>query len=1032
MIEFSVKRPIATSMFLMIFVFLGMLAFFQLPVDTLPKIEYPILTVSTSYRGAGPEQVETGVTKILENAFTLLHNVDEIVSYSQEGSSSIRIQYEWGVNLDDAIFDVREKIDLVRGHLPDDVDTIRILKYSNDDDPILGFMIVGIDDQATAFEFANEYIKKNLEGISGVGEVVISGGIDKEIHIELNQNRLLAHKLNINDIANAINHNNIQTSGGHLIQGKYKFGVRANGKLKSLEDIRNIIVDYRYNFPIFLKDIALIYYGNSDNNGITYASSPDIKDESISNVGRTAVLLEIVKTSEANTVEVIDRVKRFIDKLSTQLPSNVHILEMYNNATSIKNAIQGLVNSGIQGLVIALLMLFFYLWHGRSLIIIGLSIPVSIIVSFISMYIFNVSFNTVSLAGLTLAIGMVVDSSIVVLENIFHYKKNNGRYRASILGAKEVALAIIASTFTTIAVFFPILFLKGNLAQTFRDLVITVVSGLLASLMIALTLVPMLTSLLIPEPIVEQRHTWHENFLKKLDYIYLKALKKGLKYKKKIILMSLVFVTLGSFLLYKFINKENQPASDEGHITITLNYPMGTRYEENHKFSREIMKDIKEYLGHYLESMNLRVRLNWRAAVYDHRSRLRIKLIPSTERKESIVEIAEGIRKIIANYPVKYWLNMGGRGRAKGESIQIELHGNNLKDSHFVADKIIELLKKMPDIRNPRNTSDSEITEIALIPNRVALVQEGISPIELFRIINTSFGGRKVTSIIDMSGNDVELRVQIQEEDRLSLEDLNTFQIVYKQKKIPLRSLVDIKQQIAPRGIERSEFTRLVDLRASLVGEYEKNIIQAVDDIISNINQHIFLPPGVRLSFKGDYEDAQKNLFSLAIAILLSVFIVYSLMAALFESYIAPFVIMFSVPFGIFGALLTLYITGNTLNIFSTVGIVVLVGVVINNGIVLVDYTNKLFEEGIPLEEAIQKAGFRRLRPVCMTTFTTILGTLPVALGLGEGSERYAPFAVSIIGGLFVSTFFTLFIIPLLYCAIRKRYPYRLSKKDNI
>ncbi|MGL4677422.1 MAG: efflux RND transporter permease subunit [Brevinema sp.] len=1026
LIELSVKKPISVSMGLIILIFVGILASFRLPVDIMPQIESPVLSISASYAGAGPEQVESAVTKVLEDAFAILDNVECITATSREGSSSIRIQYYWGTDLDQAIFQVREKIDIVRSYLPTEVKSVRISKFSNDDTPVLGFMIVGIDDQATAYDFAENNIKKNLESISGVGQVDISGGVQTEVHIELNQNRLQAYNLNAEDIARAVSDNNITVAGGYIFQGSYRLGVRTDGEIRNLEGFKNIVITSRSGVPIFLKDVADIYFGGNEDNGITYVTAPDILDESDQEVGRASVIFEIVKTSEANTIEVEKEVQKYLKQLSSALPPNVHIVEMYNNATDIRRAVQGLIDAGLQGGLFALLVIFFYLWEWRSLLVIAVSIPSSVIISFIAMYFTGTSFNTISLAGLTLAIGMMVDSSIVVLENIFRYRKEGyGKYTASIMGAKEVSLAIMTSTFTTIAVFAPILFLEGMMAQLFRDLVITVIAGLLVSLVVSITIIPMLSSLL--KETKTSQDSWNQRVLSQGDYLYQNTLSWALRRKKAIVLGSLFFVIAGSAFFIHIMDKESYPAGDDSTVIINFSFPVGTRYEENRKISREILKEIKQYLGDKAELINLQVKLNWQraSAVLEYRSRMRIKLIPANQRPESVGQIVEGMYPILQRYPVKNFVNMGGGYRSsRGESIKMEIQGNNLDQSQRVADKLIDLLSGMSGIRNPRNTSEDQVMEVTLIPDRVALVREGLTPRELFRIIQTSFGGKNASQIMGVMGNDIDIRVRIREQDRMSLEALKNFNIVLNQKKIvPLNALVDIIQQKGPRDIRRSDSVRSLEIRTSLSGKYVKDVVGAVHDIQAKIAEVIFIPPGTRIVFKGDYQDTQKGFTSIFIAFLLAIFIVYALMAAMFESYIEPFVIMISVPFGVFGSLVVLYLADQSLNVYSTIGMVILVGIVINNGIVLIDYINKLLDRGYGLIDAVSAAGVRRLRPICMTTFTTILGMVPMALGLGDQKETYAPVAISVIGGLLISTLFTLFIVPLFYTAIRTYIP---------
>ena len=1038
-IDFSVKKPIAMSMLLSILMMMGILVAFKIPVDLLPTIESPVLTVSAAYSGAGPEEVEVAITRPLESALSTLDGVKKITSTSREGSASVRLEYEWGEDLDTAIFDVREKIDIAKATFPDEVKHTKIYKFSSDDSPIMGFVIVGIDDPATAYDFAEHRIKKNIEQIPGVGEVKVSGGIQTEVHIELIQNRLQAYNISTEIMSKVISANNFSSAGGSVSQGVYKFGVRVDGEIDTLEGFRNIVVAYRGGIPIFLKDLAEITYGSNEDNGLTFISAPDIEDETPVKTGRSSVILEVTKTSEANTVDVAERVYKYLDELRRQLPPNVKVLEMYSSAREIDRSLKSVINSALQGGFFALIIIFFYLWDWRSLLVVFVSIPTSIIITLIAMYFAGLSFNTISLAGLTLAIGMMVDSSIVVLENIFRYKDEGyGKYSSAIKGTQEVFLAITASTFTTIAVFAPILFLEGREAQLFKDLVVTIVVGLLASLMISVTLIPMLCSLVIKEVPCTLTHNniksqaWNNKILDAMDSSYYSMLEICMRHKKKLIGFSLVFVLLAGVVLSKIMGQEYMPSSDEGQITVNLTYPLGTRYEQNEKMSRQILNDVRNKLGERATLLSLQVKLSWQSAsaVLEHRSRLRATLVPRDERDTDVPTIADELRPILAKYPVRTYISTGmWRGGSGGESINLEILGNDMGKSHQLAEDIIALFETLPCIKNPRNTSDDAVTELVLKPDRVSLARAGISPRELFSIIKTSFGGENSGTISSAGGNTIDIRIRVREEDRISIENLRSLRVTMKDgRNVPLRELVDIVMQDGPRDIRRSDSTRMVNLRASIPSEYAKDVTGIVDGLIIKINENVFIPVGTRIAFRGDYEDGKKSTYAMIMAFLLAMFIVYSLMAALFESYIAPLVIMISVPFGAVGSMLLLWLAGISLNVYSMIGMVILVGIVINNGIVLVDYMNLLLHQGLEPDEAALKTGLRRFRPVCMTTLTTVCGMIPMAMGLGDGEVTYAALATSMIGGLVLSMVFTLFIVPTLYAGIRKRIPIRKTR----
>lgn len=1045
-IETSVKKPVAMSMLLLIVMAIGVVASISLPVDFLPDIETPTITVSTDYTGAGPEEVEVSVTRPLEEALSTVENLDEITSTSMEGNSSISLEFIWGSDLDQAMFNIRESIDIVRSRLPDGVDSPRIFKFSTDMIPVMGILIAGIDDLATAYDLAENQIKKSLEQIPGVGSVEVDGGIQSEVHIELTQNRLQAYNIDAETVAQVITANDVSTAGGYIYQGSYKFGVRTDGELKTLEDFRNIVVTYKNGTPIFLKEIADIYYGGAEDNAFMFISGPGIEDESPSKPGRGGVVLFISKSSGANTVEVERLVQRKLVQIKKTLPPSVTISELFNTADDINSSMESVTSSALQGGLIALLVIFFYLWDWRALLVIGLSIPTSIITTFIAMFMTGTSFNIISMAGLTLAVGMMVDSSIVVLENVFrHRAEGQGKINASINGAQEVGLAITASTLTTVAVFAPILFVEGLMGQLFKDLVVTVVVGLLASLVISITLVPMLCSILIKEVHMEgfesnedvvytesQLNTmrFNDRILYKVDVIYKQALEWCVANKKLVVYGGNLIVIVLVVFFTAVLPKEYMPVSDDGQFRISMNYPLGTRVEYNETLSRAILKDIREYIGEDdLEILALQVKdgKGFFGSIQDHKSEIRVTLVPRTERTRSVNEIVSGVREIVGKYPLKSHISIGGGGggRTGGEPIEIQIQGNDLDLANQTAEQLLALMRDIEGIENPRDVSDGGVPEVVLKPDRIAIARAGLSPIALFNMIRTAFGGRVATTVLGPTGNDIDVRVRVQDEDRVSIDSLLNFNVPLAGGSfVPFRSLVSHEQRIGPSEIYRADSTRVINIKAGTSGIYAKDITGAVAAIQQTIAEKIFVPSGIRIVFKGDFEETQSSMIALLAAFFVAIFVVYALMAAQFESYIAPFVIMISVPFGALGSMILLALTGHSLNVYSAIGVVILVGIVINNGIVLIDYMNQLLAEKMDIDKAAIVSGVRRIRPVCMTTFTTILGMFPMALGLGEGGDTYAPLATSVIGGLILSTIFTLLVVPTAYAGIRKRFPY--------
>lgn len=1033
-VDISVKKPVTMMMFLAIIMLFGLYACFQLPVDFLPDIEQPILTVRTTYSGAGPQEIESSITRPLENVLTTVEDIEKISSDSKEGQSSITLEFKWGIDLDNAMFQVREKIDLVRKNLPDDADNPIIYKFSTSMIPVMGYYMSGIDDMATSYDIADNVIRKSLEQIPGVGSVRVDGGLKTELQIDLIQNRMQAYGLNSDRIAQIVAANDVSSAGGNIYQGSIKYGVRTDSELKTLQDVRGIVVDYRNGAPILLGDVANISYGGSDENVEFYSGD------------KQAVSFTVTKSSGANTVDVATAVVKRLDSLKAALPPTVKLVEQFNTAQNVKDSQGSVSSSALTGAIFAMLILFFYLWNWRSLLVIGLSIPTSVITTFIIMYFLDTSLNIISMSGLALGVGMMVDSSIVVLENIFrHRAEGMGKYSASINGAKEVMLAITASTFTTIAVFLPIFLVPGFVAELFRDLAVTVVVSLLSSLVISVTLVPMLCSIIIKDVSMEgfdsnedheeltaqeeKTMRFNDKILHKIDIFYKHILEWCITRKKRVVYISSAAVMVLLVLAGIFVAKEYMPVNDDGQATITLLYPAGTKASYNREMSLEIVDKLVASIGsNNVENIGARLKSGsmFGNTIEEHKARIEIKLVKSTERSEDITSIVNNkIRPLLAQYPVDNRIRIGGMGGGgnAGDPISLEIRGDDLEATRTIANQVVALMKEIPGIENPYIDEDAGTPELVLRPDRVSLAREGLGPTDIFNMVRTSYGGTVATTVLGPTGNDIDVRVRMRDEDRVSLDALLNVNVPTAAGSVSFRNLVSSAQGIGPSVIKRVESTRYIPVKAGTSGKFTKDLTGAVQAIQNKINEKIFVPAGVSLVFTGDYEDTQESMLGLLGAFLVAIFVVYALMAAQFESYIAPFVIMASVPFGALGAIMLLFLTGRSLNVISMAGIVVLVGIVINNGIVLIDYMNQLLAAGIPVDKAAIQAGVRRIRPVFMTTLTTILGMIPMALGIGEGASTYAPLATSILGGMVISTIFTLIIVPIAYAGIRKRYP---------
>ncbi|TVL43746.1 multidrug transporter [Brachyspira hyodysenteriae] len=1028
-IELVVKRPVAVFMCMIAVLILGFVSLSKLAVDFLPDMELPYITVSTEYENAGPEEVEKSVTRIVENAVATVSDINTITSTSEEGKSSVFIEFNWGTDLAVATADVREAIDGIKNSLPDDADSPTVLKFSTDMTPIMEIAFFGTDNLGALYTLIDNQILNKIEQASGVARAEIRGGLKTEMKVDLVLNRLHAYGIDINSIVSLLSSENQNLSGGDTYEGVYKYTLRTMGEFTTPEDIENTVVALKTNdTPIKLKDIGRVYQGYSDDSEIVKIN------------GMPAISVSVNKESGGNSVNVSKAVKRQLANLN--LPEGVEYEILFNSADNVNEAINGVLDTAWQGGLFAVIILMLYLWNVKTVSIIAVSIPISIIITFTLMYFMGITLNIISLSGLVLGIGMMVDNSIVVLENIFYYRNNGyGKYSSAINGTSTVALAISASTLTTIAVFLPFLFVEGQTGQLFRDLCITVTVSMIGSLFVALTIVPMLGARLVTNKktkfLIPIENFVNDKFHSKINNLYSNLLSYSIKNKKKVFISSLsvVFVIIALGLI--FIGKEGFPTSDEGQFKIEVKMPVGTKSEQTQAFITRMESNIQDAIGEDFDRMQSRVK----SGSEENAAEIRVQLREKSEgRKLSVDEYIEITRNALVSYPAQINISaittsaIGGGGRdggTGGQEIEIELVGDDLDKSTEIANNIINAISSIEGIREPRLTRDDSNPELKIYVNREIAAKMGINVNTIANIIKTSFAGTTATTMTPANSDvtDIDVNVQLGEPDRLKIDDISRLMIPTTAGIVPISSIATVEKSYGPTEIERKDSTRITTIKASA---YNRALSEIMQDVQENISSKVFLPSGFTINYAGDFEDMKEAFLQLIQAFILALVLVYAIMASQFESFIAPFVIALAIPFGFAGSLLALFIGRQTLSVYSGIGFIVLIGIVVNNGIVLIDYMNQLMhEKNINGDEAALESGPRRLRPVLMTTLTTILGLLPMALSGGSGNEMYQPLSIAILGGLLVSTAFTLIIVPTVYAAIRNKIPLKdYEKKD--
>ncbi len=1025
-IGLCVKRPISVAMAVFAMCILGAISVSRLPIDYFPDIEIPVISVSTTYDGAGPEEVETSITRIIESAVSGVTGIVDITSTSAEGSSSVSIEFDWGSDLSEAASEIREAIDRIRSRLPDEADSPTTRKFSTSTMPVMGISLGGAEDLAALYELADSQIIKKLEQVPGVGEVRINGGLQTRVNVDVDLNRLQAYGLSINSVAAIIANENVNSAGGSTYEGVYKYNLRTTGEFEDLEDMKNVVVTVKDNVPVRLRDIAEIYYGYNDSSTIVRVNQ------------QPGLLMYITKESGKNTIAVARDVIKRLEELEEELPPGVYFQIISNNAEFIEQAIYGVAESGLQGALVAVFVLMLYLWNIRTVSIIAISIPVSIIGTFVLMYFLNITLNIISIAGLTLGIGMMVDSSIVVLENIVHFRQNGyGKYKGAIDGTAEVSVAISASTFTTVAVFLPFLFLEGKEGQIFGNLAMVVTISLLTALVVAVTIVPVLSARMISETtnhkLIQPIENAANKILDKIDERYGKILGFAIKRKKSIFFLSLiaVFAVIGGIGM--IIDKEGYPTSDEGSFSVSVQFPVGTRIEYTDSMTKQIEQDIIDAINEVnptaLKFLNARVRTGrgWGGASVDNRASISGSLVESSERPEHINVYLEAMRNVLSQYParinVRATSSSGPGGSTSTDGIEIQISGEDLDRAQELGEQIVAAIENIEGVREPEVAAEDRLPEIAISINRDKAAKMGLNTSTISSVIETAFGGSTTSTMLPAGFSDsINIYVRLREEDRNNIEDLSRLMVqTATGEMVPLSSVADFKRTTSPSTISRKDSARITKVEATIYGRSMDKVMIDIQDAVAN---NVYIPSDFIVSYTGDYEDTQDSFKQLIMVFILAFILVYAIMASQFESLIAPFIIMFSVFYGAAGTLIALLITGRTLSVSSGIGMIVLIGIVINNGIVLIDYMNVLMHnEKIGPDEAALRAGPRRLRPVMMTTLTTIFGMLPMAIGLGSGSEMNAPLATAVVGGLAVSTGFTLVIVPIAYSAIRKKFP---------
>lgn len=1011
--DVSVKRPIATTMVYLIVIVLGVVGFRYLPVDLLPPIEFPRLTVQVSYPNVGPEEIENIITDQMENALSGVTHLEEMWSSSSEGQSSVSLIFSQGTNLDEAANDVRAAIDRVRGRLPEEADPPRIRKFDPNDFPVI---ILGAKSNRPLDELTlilDREVAKQLEQVPGVGAIDVWGGIYREIRVNLKRDRLIASGLSAQDVTAAISAENQTMPGGNVRQGVSDIYVRTLGEYDNVAQISNTIIQQVNGRPVRVRDVAEVEDTFRDINRVIHID------------GVPMLRMGIRKQSGANTVAVSEGVAREVERVNA-MRDDLELMIVTDQSDFIQDSIQNVQESAIWGGLLAILILYLFLRNGSTTFIIALSIPISIIATFALLYFNELTLNQMSFGGLALGVGMIVDNAIVVLENIVRLRTNGKSLKESALrGTREVGGAIVASTLTTSVIFLPIVFMQTITGTMFKELALVVVFALACSLFVALTLVPMLSSRFMTiQPTSEgiEPKGRFQRWFSRQERNYEGLLVRSIRHRW-IVFGSTAVLLIGAILLWNRIPMELAPETEADEIEIDFYMSEGLNIAITMEYLEELEQRVREivpmeevdYLTTDLRNGNAEVQL----ALVDQEFRSINSFDLADELRDKLEgTIPGGHIRVRAQSGLWILRRIFGGGGGGNEAVRLELRGHDLERADELADEIRNRIESIPEIRGVRSDRQDGRPEQNIVFDRERIAELGLTVREVGQAIQTNVGGSRA-GMFREGGEEFDIMVRLREEDRMSTLDLNNISVTTGSGEvIPVSTVIDQQSGRGPTSINRYNGQRITGISADL--ESGVPLGYAIERIQERLSGMV-LPEGFTLSYGAEYEEQQKAQRDFIMSIVMAILLIYMVMAAQFERFVDPLIVMASVPLALVGVVPVMLLTGTTLNMQSIMGIIMLIGIVVNNAIVLVDYINLLRrEEGLPVHEAVIQAGRLRLRPILMTTMTTVLGLLPLSFGWGAGGEIQAALARVVVGGLTASTLITLILIPVVYINVDK------------
>ncbi len=1017
-----VDHPILTAI---VFALLGIMSLYAIKgiaIGLMPDMDMPMLIVSTSYSSAGPESVEKAVTSVLETSLVGLSGLKTMTSTSAEESSSIRLEFNYGTNLDEATNDVRDKIDKVEKSLPDGAGTPTIMRFDSSSMPVMRIAVRGNRTAEDLKILADNKIVDRLQQADGVGQASSNGGRTKIVRVDISQNRLEAYDLTMTGVASALAAQNLELGGGKIGEGTKNYIIRTVGEFKSIDEINNTIIATKNGYVVRLRDVGTAVLGYDDVSTYTYVD------------GQAGVYVSITKQSDANTVDVSDAVRAKMKEIQALLPADVTLTVMSDDADQVRSTLSDLLNSAWQGAILAMLVLFMFLRNLKSTLIMGISIPFSILITILCMKFAGITMNMMTMTGLILGVGMVVDASVVVLENIYQYRERGTKPTvAAVIGTQEMFASVFSGNLTTVCVFIPFIFFKsdlGMIGQILPDIIYTIVIALLSSLFVAMFLVPVLASKFLKirtrkekplkNPLLIAADGAVGGGIQRLSNAYRTALDYVLRHR-----LAAVIVLVGVFSLsVTFLTRMNlvlMPNMNDESVTLSVTLPIGTKLGETNAVMTQMEQIVKDEVKGY-ESITTNVGSGSGRGRNQktYAGSIQIQLPDASEQIDSSQVIQQKLRAHFDEFPsATFSFSAGMMRQMTGSDIDIALRSDDLDAAFATAQSIVKIMKdKVPDVSEGSIDMTEGLPEVQVVIDRDRAYSFGVNVEAVANEINAAIEGITATTYRE-GGEEYDVTLFLQDSDRSKIPDLEKIYVTGNDGRVALSNFASLQKGVGPVSISREDEMRIVHVTADILSNTRANVVE--ERIKTAIEDTMILPESVSMSFEGSWKDVSETGRVFILIISMALLLVYGVMAGTYESFKDPFINMFTIPLGIIGVVAIYLLTGKNLSMFTAFGFVMLIGIAVNNGIILVDQTNLLVARGVPMRKACLDAAASRLRPILMTTMTTLLGVFPMAFFPSGNSMMLQPIGLCVFGGLMSSTLITLFFIPVLYSLFNER-----------